>query len=263
MEPTFYLLNAPGKTVTKETACCFARQLIRDLKENTPPKTKWQRDTQSGWGTFYSNGLSGESFIQLKRQHGQKHTTICLSYETKGKFIYNLLEFDGNPEDPTHLLAHLYKWVNAAVKHNEIYGESASAPLSIADMDDYCLKIIDVFRSLTAAKIEEHLMRSKEPSVLSEGISIESPEYRRRCKMITRTVQLIQGARIKESAFLVEGLSLVSADGTVCGNIATIPIAKWVNAHVIIQKAKYIGLTPDEIRLKVASDIIANVLLDM
>ena len=266
MERTLYLVNAPGESVSEETACCFVRQLIKDLKENTPPKIKWQRDSQAGWGTFFTKGLSGDSYIQLKRQRGQKHTTVCLSYSKAEKFVYNLLEFDGSPAEPTSL-AHLYKWVNAAVKHNDIYGDSASRDdgkhLSVADMDDHCLKIIDVFRSLTAAQIEERLMKCKEPSVLSAGISDDSPEYRRRCKMITSLVKFIQSARIKESSLLVEGLSLINADGKICGNIVTDPVAKWVNAHIIIQEAKYAELTPDEIRLKVASDIIANLLLDM
>ena len=73
--------------------------------------------------------------------------------------------------------------------------------------------------------------------------------------------QLIQCARIKESPLILDGFALKKADGTLYGHIATEPIAKWANAHVIVRKDRYEGLAYHEIRVKIAADIIASLLL--
>lgn len=265
MEHIQYLLNTPGGSITKETALCFMQQLIKDIKSEHP-KIRWNRDLDSEWGTFFTNGLSGDSYIQLKCHRSQKKSMVCMSYAKGGKFVYNLIEFDGTPSMPSHL-AHLYKWVKASVRHRELYGDTVhkatKSQLSVEEMDDHCLKIIDVFRSLTAEQIEVKLMKDAQPSVLSEDISEGSPEWIRRRKMIRSLVKFLQQARIKESCLIVENSVLKDSDGQSCGNIATEPVAKWVNAYVIIQEDKYTGLSADEIRLKVASDIVANLLIDM
>ena len=265
MEHIQYLLNAPGNSIAKETALCFMQQLIKDLKSEHP-KVRWYRDLDAEWGTFFTNGLSGDSYIQLKCHRSQKKSMVCMSYAKNGKLVYNLLEFNGNPSVPTHL-SHLYKWIKASVRHRELYGtpvhKNTQSQLSVEEMDDHCLKIIDVFRSLTAEQIEGKLMKGTQYSVLNEDISEGSPEWIRRCKMIRSLVKFVQLARIKESALILENTTLKDSDGKSCGNIATEPVAKWVNAYVIIQEDKYTGLSADEIRLKVASDIVANLLIDM
>jgi hypothetical protein len=76
-------------------------------------------------------------------------------------------------------------------------------------------------------------------------------------------VKFLQQARIKESCLIVENSVLKDSDEKTYGNIASEPVAKWVNAYVIIKEAKYADLSSDEIRLKVASDIVANLLIDM
>ena len=265
MEHIQYLLNAPGGTVAKETALCFMQQLIKDIKSDQP-QIRWYRDLDAEWGTFFTHGLSGDSYIQLKCHRSQKESMVCMSYAKDGKLVYNLLEFNGNPSMPTHL-SHLYKWAKASVRHRELYGDTVlkgnKLQLSVEEMDDYCLKIIDVFRSLTPEQIASRLMNIKQPSILCKGISVDSPEWIRRCKMIRSLVKFLQQARIKESCLIVENSVLKDSDGQSCGNIATEPVAKWVNAYVIIQEDKYTGLSADEIRLKVASDIVANLLIDM
>lgn len=261
MERTLYLLNAHGGTVTKDEACCFVRQLIRDLKREQP-KIKWHREKEAPWGTFFTRGLSGDSLIQLRSYRIQKQPVIFMNYEKHGKFVYNIQEFDGDPANPNHI-AHLYKQVAATVKHQDIYGDatakSVDMQLSVDEMDDRCLKVIDVFRAITSDQIIERLMNH--PSVANLGISQGSPEWSRRVKQIRNLVQLIQYARIRESALILDGFALKKADGTLCGHITTDPIAKWVNSHIIIQKDRYAGLSSDGIRLKVATDIIANLLL--
>ena len=265
MDHIQYLLNAPGGIVAKETALCFMQQLIKDLKSEQP-KIRWYRDLDAEWGTFFTNGLSGDSYIQLKCHRNQKESMVCMSYAKDGKLVYNLLEFNGSPSVPTHL-SHLYKWVKASVRHQELYGDTMhkgnKSQLSVEEMDDYCLKIIDVFRSLTAEQIEGKLMKGTQYSVLNEDISEGSPEWIRRCKMIRSLVKFVQLARIKESALILENTTLKDSDGKSCGNIATEPVAKWVNAYIIVQKGQYAELSSDEIRLKVASDIVANLLIDM
>lgn len=144
--------------------------------------------------------------------------------------------------------------------HTVAIKDSGAYP-SIEETDDQCLKIIELFNSLSVSQIEDRLMN--QPSILTLNASAGSPEWHRRCKMIRNLVKLIQGARIKESPYLIDGFSIKDCNGKLCGHIATDPIAKWANAHVIVRKEQYSGLQPDEIRLKVASDLIANLLLDM
>ena len=265
MERTLYLLNSCGGTVTETEACCFVKQLIKDLKSETP-KIKWNRVPDAEWGTFASTGLSGDSYIQLKSYRIKNQPVTCMLYKKGDVFVYTLQEFDGDPENSTHL-SHLYKWVKASVRHRELYGnpvhKNTESQLSVEEMDDHCLKLIDVFRSLTPEQITGRLMNIKQPSILCEGISVDSPEWIRRCKLIRSLVKFLQQARIKESCLIVENSVLKDSDGQSCGNIATEPVAKWVNAYVIIQEDKYTGLSADEIRLKVASDIVANLLIDM
>ena len=265
MEHIQYLLNAPGGTVAKENALCFMQQLITDIKSDQP-QIRWYRDLDAEWGTFFTHGLSGDSYIQLKCHRTPKKSMVCMSYAKDGKLVYNLLEFDGTPAAPNHL-AHLYKWVKASVRHRELYGDTVhkgnKSQLSVEEMDDHCLKIIDIFRSLTAEQIEGKLMKCTQYSVLNEDISEGSPEWIRRCKMIRSLVKFVQLARIKESALILENTTLKDSDGKSCGNIATEPVAKWVNAYIIVQKGQYAELSSDEIRLKVASDIVANLLIDM
>ena len=262
MERTLILRTTQGETVTEAEALCFARQLLRDLKSDHP-KINWKHDI-SNWSTFVSTGLSGTSLIKLSTYQVFKDPVIQMSYQKDGKFIYNIQEFQGSPANPKHL-AHLYKWVAATVKHSCIYGtvaikDSCAYP-SIEETDDQCLKIIELFNSLSVSQIEDRLMN--QPSILTLNASAGSPEWHRRCKMIRNLVKLIQGARIKESPYLIDGFSIKDCNGKLCGHIATDPIAKWANAHVIVRKEQYSGLQPDEIRLKVASDLIANLLLDM
>ena len=265
MDHIQYLLNAPGGTVAKETALCFMQQLIKDLKSEQP-KIRWYRDLDAEWGTFFTNGLSGDSYIQLKCHRTPKKSMVCMSYAKDGKLVYNLLEFDGDSENPTNL-SHLYKWVKASVRHRELYGnpvhKNTQSQLSVEEMDDHCLKLIDVFRSLTPEQIAGRLMNIKQPSILCKDISEGSPEWIRRCKMIRSLVKFLQQARIKESCLIVENSVLKDSAGQSCGNIATEPVAKWVNAYVIIPKEQRTELSADEIRLKVASDIVANLLIDM
>lgn len=187
-----------------------------------------------------------------------------MSYQKDGKFIYTLQEFGGNPDNPKHL-AHLYQWVSAAVKHSEIYRDvtdiSTGSKLSVGETKDCCLKVIDVFRSVTVQEVLDKLM--SQPSMASFDISHDSPEWQRRSQQIKNLVQLIQCARIKESPLILDGFSLKKADGKLYGHIATEPIAKWSNAHIIIKKDHYEGLGYHEIRVKIASDIVANLLIDM
>ena len=265
MEHIQYLLNAPGGTVAKENALCFMQQLIKDIKSDQP-QIRWYRDLDAEWGTFFTHGLSGDSYIQLKCHRTPKKSMVCMSYAKDGKLVYNLLEFDGTPAAPNHL-AHLYKWVKASVRHRELYGDTVhkgnKSQLSVEEMDDHCLKIIDIFRSLTAEQIAGRLMNIKHPSILCEDIDEGSPEWIRRCKMIRSLTKFLQQARIKESCLIVENSVLKDSVGQSCGNIATEPVAKWVNAYVIIPKEQRTELSADEIRLKVASDIVANLLIDM
>ena len=265
MEHIQYLLNAPGGTVAKENALCFMQQLIKDIKSDQP-QIRWYRDLDAEWGTFFTHGLSGDSYIQLKCHRNQKESMVCMSYAKDGKLVYNLLEFNGSPSVPTHL-SHLYKWAKASVRHRELYGnpvhKNTESQLSVEEMDDHCLKLIDVFRSLTPEQITGRLMNIKQPSILCEDISVDSPEWIRRCKLIRNLVKFLQQARIKESCLIVENSVLKDSDGQSCGNIATEPVAKWVNAYIIVQKGQYAELSSDEIRLKVASDIVANLLIDM
>ncbi len=265
MERTLYLLNSCGGTVTEAEACCFVKQLIKDLKSENP-KIKWNRVPDAEWGTFFSTGLSGNSYIQLRSYRIKNQQVTCMLYKKGDAFVYTLQEFDGDSENPTHLF-HLYKWTKAFVRHRELYGtpahKSTESQLSVEEMDDHCLKLIDVFRSLTPEQIAGRLMNVKHPSILCEDISEGSPEWMRRSKMIRSLVKFLQQARIKESCLIVENSILKDSNGQSCGNISTEPVAKWVNAYVIIQKEQYAGLSSDEIRLTVASDIVANLLIDM
>ena len=261
MERTLILQTTQGETVTEAEVCCFARQLLKDLKSDSP-KIKWTREKNAPWGTFVSTGLTGTSLIRLSTYLHLKCPVIFMSYQTKDKFIYTLQEFDGNPENPKHF-AHLYKWISALVKHSDIYGnvpdKSTGSQLSVGETKDRCLKVIDVFRSVTVQEILDKLM--SQPSMVSFDISHDSPEWQRRSQQVKNLVQLIQFARIKESPLILDGFSLKKADGQLYGHIATEPIAKWANAHIIIRKDRYEGLAYHEIRVKVASDIIANLLL--
>lgn len=263
MERTLILQTTNGETVTEAEVCCFARQLLKDLKSDAP-KIKWARKANAPWGAFVSTGLHGTSLIRLSTYLHLKRPVTFMSYQKDGKFIYTLQEFGGNPENPRDL-AHLYKWVSASVKHSDIYGnvtdKSTDPQLSVGETKDRCLKVIDVFRAVTVQEILDKLMA--QPSMVSFDISKDSPEWQRRSQQVKNIVQLIQCARIKESPLILDGFALKKADGTLYGHIATDPIAKWANAHVIVRKEQYSGLRPDEIRLKVASDLIANLLLDM
>ena len=263
MERTLILQTTQGETVTEAEACCFARQLLKDLKSDSP-KIKWERDKTSPWGAFISTGLHGTSLIKLSAYQQLKHSVIYMSYQKDGKFIYTLQEFGGNPDNPKHL-AHLYQWVSAAVKHGEIYRDvtdiSTGSQLSVGETKDSCLKVIDVFRSVTVQEILDKLMA--QPSFASFDISQDSPEWQRRSQQVKNLVQLIQCARIKESPLILDKFSLKKADGTLYGHIATEPIAKWANAHVIVRKDRYEGLAYHEIRVKIAADIIANLLLSL
>lgn len=265
MERTLYLLNSCGGTVTEAEACCFVKQLIKDLKSETP-KIKWNRVPDAEWGTFASTGLSGDSYIQLKSYRIKNQPVTCMHYHRGKNFVFSLQEVNGDPGNPRHLSC-LYKWVKSAVRHDALYGNSvsknANQQLTVEDMDDHCLKLIDVFRSLTAEQIERQLMEGPQSSILNTDISEGSPEWTRRCKMIRSLVKFLQQARIKESCLIVENSVLKDSDGKTYGNITSEPVAKWVNAYVIIKEAKYADLSSDEIRLKVASDIIANLLIDM
>jgi len=261
MERTLILQTAQGETVTEAEVCCFARQLLKDLKSDTP-KIKWAREKNAPWGAFVSTGITGTSIIRLSTYQHLKHPVIYMSYQTKDRFIYTLQEFDGNPENPKHL-AHLYKWVSASVKHSDIYGnvadKSTDPQLSVGETKDRCLKVIDVFRAVTVQEILDKLMA--QPSMVSFDISKDSPEWQRRSQQVKNIVQLIQCARIKESPLILDGFALKKADGTLYGHIATEPIAKWANAHVIVRKDRYEGLAYHEIRVKIAADIIASLLL--
>ncbi len=261
MERTLILQTTQGETVTEAEVCCFARQLLKDLKSDAP-KIKWAREKDAPWGTFVSTGITGTSLIRLSTYQHLNHPVIFMSYQKDGKFIYTVQEFGGKPENPRDL-AHLYKWVSASVKHSDIYGnltdKSTGSQLSVGETKDRCLKVIDVFRSVTVQEILDKLMA--QPSMASFDISLDSPEWQRRSQQVKNLVQLIQCARIKESPLILDGFSLKKADGQLYGHIATEPIAKWSNAHIIIRKDRYEGLAYHEIRVKVASDIIANLLL--
>lgn len=261
MNRTLCLLNACGGNVTETEACCFVKQLIKDLKSGNP-KIKWNRVPDAAWGTFASTGLSGDSYIRLKSYRIKNQPVTCMHYSRGKSFVFSLQEFDGDPGNPSDL-ACLYKWVKSSVRHNAIYGTTLKPQLTAEDMEDHCLKLIDVFRSLTAEQVERQLMKSTQPSILSTDISEGSPEWTRRCKMIRSLVKFLQQARIKESCLIVDNSVLKDSEGKFCGNIATEPVAKWVNAHVIIHETQYSGLNADEIRLKVASNIVANLLIDM
>ena len=261
MERTLILETTQGETVTEAEVCCFARQLLKDLKSDAP-KIKWAREANAPWGAFVSTGLHGTSLIRLSTYLHLKRPVTFMSYQKDGKFIYTLQEFGGNPENP-HDLAHLYKWVSASVKHSDIYGnvtdKSTGSQPSVGETKDRCLKVIDVFRAVTVQEILDKLMA--QPSMVSFDISKDSPEWQRRSQQVKNIVQLIQCARIKESPLILDGFALKKADGTLYGHIATEPIAKWANAHVIVRKDRYEGLAYHEIRVKIAADIIASLLL--
>jgi len=261
MERTLILQTTNGETVTEAEVCCFARQLLKDLKSDAP-KIKWAREANAPWGAFVSTGLHGTSLIRLSTYLHLKRPVTFMSYQKDGKFIYTLQEFGGNPENP-HDLAHLYKWVSASVKHSDIYGnvtdKSTDPQLSVGETKDRCLKVIDVFRAVTVQEILDKLMA--QPSMVSFDISKDSPEWQCRSQQVKNLVQLIQCARIKESPLILDGFSLKKADGKLYGHIATEPIAKWANAHVIIRKDRYESLAYHEIRVKIAADIIASLLL--
>ena len=159
MERTLILRTTQGETVTEAEALCFARQLLRDLKSDHP-KINWKRDI-SNWSTFVSTGLSGTSLIKLSTYKVFKDPVIQMSYQKDGKFIYTLQEFGGNPANSKHL-AHLYKWISATIKHGSIYGTAAIKDSntfpSIEETDDQCLKIIELFNSLSVSQIEDRLM---------------------------------------------------------------------------------------------------------
>ena len=263
MERTLILQTTQGETVTEAEVCCFARQLLKDLKSDAP-KIKWAREKNAPWGTFVSTGITGTSLIRLSTYQHLKHPVIFMSYQKNGKFIYTVQEFGGNPENPRDL-AHLYKWVSASVKHSDIYGnptdKSTGSQLSVGETKDRCLKVIDIFRSVTVQEVLDKLMA--QPSMASFDISQDSPEWQRRSQQVKNIVQLIQCARIKESPLILDGFALKKADGTLYGHIATEPIAKWANAHIIIKKGRYEGLGYHEIRVKIAADIIANLLLSL
>ena len=261
MERTLILQTTQGETVTEAEVCCFARQLLKDLKSDAP-KIKWAREANAPWGAFVSTGLHGTSLIRLSTYLHLKRPVTFMRYQKDGKFIYTLQEFGGNPENP-HDLAHLYKWVSASVKHSDIYGnvtdKSTGSQPSVGETKDRCLKVIDVFRAVTVQEILDKLMA--QPSMVSFDISKDSPEWQRRSQQVKNIVQLIQCARIKESPLILDGFALKKADGTLYGHIATEPIAKWANAHVIVRKDRYEGLAYHEIRVKIAADIIASLLL--
>lgn len=261
MKPTLILLNSIGGTTTKEEASCFARQLLHDLKSSTPKYT-WERTPNAAWGTFHSFGLTQTSRIQLQKYRIKKQSVVLMSYEKDGRFIYNIQEFDGDPNNTSHL-AHLYKLVAATVIHKEIYNDIAvfdtENKLSVDEIDSRCLKVNQLFCSVTANEIVDTLMHK--PSVVNLSISNESPEWHRRTKLIRNLVHVIQCTRVRESSLILDGFALKKADGQLCGHLTTDPIAKWANAHVVVNSERYPDYTFDEIRVKVAADIIANLLM--
>ena len=260
MERNLHIICGPGETITPEYVCCYVQQLLKDLKEGH--MMLWQRDTTSGWGTFCSGGLSGNSCIRLSRYHIKKQPVVVLSYEKGNRLIYNAMEFDGNPSTPSHI-AHLYEKVSAAVKHRNIFDgiseKDMDFHLSAEDMNERCLKVNELFNTITDQQMVDRLMYH--PSTANLNISEDSPEWQRRTKQIHSLVHLIQCTRIRESSLILDGFALKKADGKRYGHITTDPIAKWANAHVIIKPDSYTGLAFDEIRIKVAADIIANLLM--
>ena len=261
MEQTLLILNSIGESVTKEEALCFVKVLLIDLKSDNP-KVKWERDTKSPWGTFCSSGFTGTSCIRLQKHRIRKQPVVLMSYEKDGKFVYNAEEFDGDPNNLDHL-AHLYKKVAATVIHREIYNDIAVSDtenkLSVDEIDSQCLKVNQLFCSVTANEIVDELMHK--PSVANLNISNESPEWHRRTKLIRNLVHVIQCTRVRESSLILDGFALKKADGQLCGHITTDPIAKWANAHIIADSERYPDFCFDEIRVKVAADIIGNLLM--
>ena len=78
MERTLILQTAQGETVTEAEVCCFARQLLKDLKSDAP-KIKWAREANAPWGAFVSTGLHGTSIIRLSTYQHLKHPVIYMS----------------------------------------------------------------------------------------------------------------------------------------------------------------------------------------
>ncbi|MBE6916736.1 MAG: hypothetical protein E7470_02350 [Ruminococcaceae bacterium] len=261
MEETLLILNSIGESVTKEEVLCFVKVLLIDLKSDNP-KVKWERDTKSPWGTFCSSGFTGTSCIRLQKHRIRNQPVVLMNYEKDGNFVFNAEEFDGDPNNTAHL-AHLYRLIAATVIHREIYNDistpNAEIQLSIEEMGNRCLKVNQLFCSVTANEVANTLMHK--PSVVNLNISNESPEWHRRIKLIHNLVHVIQCTRVRESSLILDGFALKKANGQLCGHLTTDPIAKWANAHVIVDSERYPDFCFDEIRVKVAADIIGNLLM--
>ncbi len=54
MERTLILQTTQGETVTEAEVCCFARQLLKDLKSDSP-KIKWTREKKCPVGYLRLN----------------------------------------------------------------------------------------------------------------------------------------------------------------------------------------------------------------
>lgn len=182
------------------------------------------------------------------------------SYQ-KNQNGYSLIELNLQSDSPG-ILAQLYKQVAATVKHQTIYGNSniqeSDTKLSVDEMNDWCLKVNELFRAVSVDQVVAYLMNR--PSTANVNISEGSPEWQRREQQIRNLIQTIQYTRNRESSLILDGFALKKANGQICGHITTDPIAKWSNAHIIVRPERYTGLPFNEIRVKVASDIIANLL---
>ena len=114
------------------------------------------------------------------------------SYQ-KNQNGYSLIELNLQSDSPG-ILAQLYKQVAATVKHQTIYGNSniqeSDTTLSVDEMNDWCLKVNELFRAVSVDQVVAYLMNR--PSTANVNISEGSPEWQRREQQIRNLIQTIQ-----------------------------------------------------------------------
>ena len=126
-------------------------------------------------------------------------------------------------------------------------------------VDEYCIKVGDVFRSIDVEELVA--MALDNPTMLSLGVAKNCPDRARIEALIRSTVTFIQNVKPRESAVLMQSLGLKSlADGSHCGHLVTSPLPKVANAYVKFNEKYYGGLNANQRNLKFAMDIIVNLL---
>ena len=270
----FEISHTSGQEVTKKEATCFTHQLVKDATNPQGKRLyKWQPDNNTGndagSDAFCCDGLAEGSYMKLCTITEDGKTGIQFSFFKNGELWYKAVEFGGDGTNDMHLacLHRLVKKIaqapqpKAEPEQNPLKELAKKAQAKSPAVDEYCIKVGDVFRSINVDELVTMVMDN--PTMLSLGIAKEKcPERQRVETLIRSTVSLIQHVKPRETAVLMQSFGLTSlADGSHCGHLVTSPLPKVANAYVKFNERYYGGLSPAQRNLKFAADIVINLLV--